>query len=270
MRTGVSRSVATVTAGGTAGRRDVPEEVAVALTYDGATQAVMMATPADLTDFALGFTWTEGIADPSAVLSVEVEEAPAGIDLRLWLAPGAGAALAARRRGRTGPVGCGLCGIESLEAATAAPPPVPASALQLAPGDVAQAMAALPAGQSLHGATRAAHAAGFWVPGRGLVALREDVGRHNALDKLAGALWKAGGVPGQGAVVMTSRLSVDLVQKVARLGAPVLIGAAAPTAAAVDLATACGITLVALARGDRFEVFSHPARVHNAGVAHVA
>jgi FdhD protein len=267
---GVSRTVATLSAGGIPGRRDVPEEIAVALTYDGVTQAVMMATPADLKDFGLGFTLTEGIAAPGAVQSVEVDEGPAGIDLRLWLAPGAGAELAARRRSRAGPVGCGLCGIESLQAATAAPPPVPPSGLRLAPGDVAQAMAAMPASQALHGATRAAHAAGFVVPGRGLVALREDVGRHNALDKLAGALWQTGVSPGTGAVVMTSRLSVDLVQKVARLGAPVLIGAAAPTAAAVDLAEACGITLVALARGDRFEVFSHPARVQSAGVADVA
>ena len=254
-----SRAAPTVLPNGAPARREVPEEVAVALTCNGTTQAVMMATPADLTDFAYGFLLTEGIADPGEVVSVEPVAAPGGIDVQIWLTAGAAARLAARRRSRAGPVGCGLCGIDSLEEATRPVAPVPVSALRLTAEQVRQAMAALGPAQALHIATRAAHAAGFWVPGQGMVAVREDVGRHNALDKLAGALAGTGG--SAGAVVLTSRVSLDMVQKCARLGAPVLIAAAAPTSAALDAARAAGITVVACARGERFEIFTHPGRI---------
>lgn len=244
--------------GGDAGRPLV-EEVAVALSYNGSTQAVMMATPADLVDFAHGFTLTEGLAAPEEIAAVEPIAVPQGIDLRIWLTPGAGARLATRRRTMAGPVGCGLCGIDSLAEAARAADPVPESGLRLTPEEVMAAMEAIRPGQRLHDATRAAHAAGFWAGGR-MQAVREDVGRHNALDKLAGALSRAG-TPREGAVVMTSRLSVDLVQKVARIGAPVLIAASAPTTAAVDLAEAAGITLCARVRPERFEIFTHPHRI---------
>lgn len=242
--------------------RLLPEEVPVALVYDGATQAVMMATPTDLPDFLLGFALTEGlIARPNELTGAEIVAQPRGIEVRGWLAQGAATRLAERRRAIAGPVGCGLCGIDSIEQALR---PLPRASLADGPrlrhDAPAQAIAALTAAQPLHAETRATHAAGFWLPGTGLVAVREDVGRHNALDKLAGALALAGAVPAAGVLVLTSRLSVDLVQKAAMIGARVLIGAASPTALAVAEAEAAHITLIARVRGASFEVYSHPQR----------
>jgi FdhD protein len=240
------------------GERVLPEEVAVALSFNGTTQAVMMATPADLEDFGYGFALTEGIAGPGEILSVEVEPLPRGQDVQVWLHPEAEARLAARRRTMSGPVGCGLCGIDSIEQALRDVPVVQPSAFRMSPAQVLAAVAALPGEQRLHDATRAVHGAAFWN-GRVLLA-REDVGRHNALDKLVGAMVRAGTQPA-GAVILTSRVSTDMVQKVAMLGAPMIIAVSAPTAEAVALAEASGITLIALARGDRFEVFSHSDRL---------
>ena len=241
-----------------AGDRVLPEEVAVALSFNGTTQAVMMATPADLADFAYGFALTEGIATPEEVLSVEAVPAGAGIDLQVWLAPGAEARLAARRRTMAGPVGCGLCGIDSIDQALRDPAPVPPGRFRMTPAQVMAAVAALPQAQPLHDATRAAHCAAF-VTARGLLAAREDVGRHNALDKLIGHLIRT--PQAEGAVVLTSRVSIDMVQKVAALGAGILIAVSAPTADAVALADRCNITLIALARPDRFEAFTHTDRI---------
>lgn len=240
------------------GERVLPEEVAVALSFNGTTQAVMMATPSDLVDFGYGFALTEGIAGPAEILSVEVEPLPRGIDVQVWLKPEAEERLAARRRVMAGPVGCGLCGIDSIEQALREVPVVEPSAFRMTPAQVLAAVAALPGEQRLHDVTRAVHGAAFWN-GRVLLA-REDVGRHNALDKLVGAMVRAGTQPA-GAVVLTSRVSTDMVQKVAMLGAPMIIAVSAPTAEAVALAETAGITLIALARGDRFEVFSHSDRL---------
>jgi FdhD protein len=170
----------------------------------------------------------------------------------------------------TGPIGCGLCGIDSLTEALRPVPSVAATPLALPSADVPAAMSALRDGQVLHDRTHAAHAAGFWVPGRGLVALREDVGRHNAIDKLAGALLRAHIDPRTGAVVLTSRVSLDMVQKTAAIGAPALIAASAPTAHAVRLAEEAGLTLIANARGDGFDVFTRPDRLQRGTAAHVA
>lgn len=247
------------------GERVLPEEVAVALSFNGTTQAVMMASPGDLEDFGYGFALTEGIAGPEEVLSVEVEAVERGFDVQVWLHPEAEARLAARRRVMAGPVGCGLCGIDSIEEALREVPVVAPSAFRMTPSEVLAAVAALPGEQRLHDATRAVHGAAFWN-GRVLMA-REDVGRHNALDKLAGAMVRVNAHP-TGAVVLTSRVSTDMVQKVAMLGVPVIVAVSAPTVAAVELAERAGITLVALAKGDRFEVFSHTDRLQTEG-AHV-
>lgn len=239
--------------------RLLPDEIPVAVVFNGSTQAVMMATPQDLTDFAYGFALTEGIAQPHEIESIEPVAVPGGIDLRIWLQPGPADRLAQRRRSMIGPVGCGLCGIDSLEQALREPAPVALGGLRLTPDQVRAAIAALPSGQDLHNRTRAVHAAGWWTPA-GLQAVREDVGRHNALDKLTGHVLRHGDAS-KGVVVITSRVSIDLVQKVAALGAGMLIAVSAPTAAAVEMAERLGLTLIALARAERFEVFSHPDRI---------
>ncbi|MBN8998171.1 MAG: formate dehydrogenase accessory sulfurtransferase FdhD [Rhizobiales bacterium] len=241
--------------------RSVAEETAIAFTYGGSTQAVMMATPADLDDFAVGFTLNEGIADHrSEVLGVETIEAALGIELRIALAADRAGRLAARRRALAGPVGCGLCGIESLEEAAGSVPAVADDTVFDAPA-IAAAMASLAALQVLNRQSHAVHAAAFWRPGGEDILLREDVGRHNALDKLAGALARAD-MPGQGgAVLLTSRVSVEMVQKTARIGAPLLVAVSAPTALAIRTAEAAGITLAAIARADGFELFTRPDRI---------
>ncbi|MFE3838258.1 formate dehydrogenase accessory sulfurtransferase FdhD [Pseudogemmobacter sonorensis] len=246
------------------GARLLPEECAVALSFNGSTQAVMMATPADLEDFAYGFALTEGLARPDEILEVNVERGTQGIDVQSWLVPEAEARLAARRRTMAGPVGCGLCGIDSIREALRERAPVSETGFRITPDEVGAAIAALPARQPLHDLTRAAHCAGYWTGGA-LLATREDVGRHNALDKLAGHLVRH--PHGPGAVLLTSRVSIDMVQKVAAIGAPVLIAVSAPTADAVALADRLGITLIALARGARFELFTHSDRLLAGSVA---
>ena len=244
------------------GERVLAEETAVALVYDGATHAVMMASPADLEDFALGFSLTEAIVSAAGAIE-ELEVVPRGAlgcEVRMRLAEESGLRQLGRRRALAGPVGCGLCGIQSLEEAARAVPPV-RSALRLWPGAIEAAMAALAEAQAMNRDARAVHAAAFWRPDHGLVAIREDVGRHNALDKLAGALARAGEAGAGGLIALTSRVSVEMVQKAARIGAPVIAAVSAPTALAVRTAEACGVTLVAVARGSGFEVFTHPVRV---------
>jgi FdhD protein len=244
--------------------RTLPEEWAVALVYNGSTRAVMMATPADLHDFAIGFSLTEGIATPDQIAELEVVDHDLGSEVQMWVGDDRAEALAARARATVGPVGCGLCGIDSLEQALRALPALPPSALTLTPDDIDKAVLGMRAGQPLHDQTRAMHAAGFYVPERGLTHVREDVGRHNALDKLIGALARDGIDRTTGAMVITSRVSVDMVQKTVMAGCPALIAVSAPTAHAVRLATDAGLTLVALARGDEADVFSGANRIKTA------
>ena len=243
------------------GQRQIPEETPVALVHDATTTAVMMATPADLEDFALGFSLTEGIvASPAEVRSVEVVETPLGMEARVWLQAPQSAALAARRRQIVGPAGCGLCGIDSLAEAVRTPKPVGVG-FSMRREDVHAALNALTAAQRLGALTRGVHAAGWWTLSGGLHAIREDVGRHNALDKLVGALAREDVAPATGAVVLTSRLSVEMIQKAAAFGAQVVIAVSAPTALAIRTAEAAGVTVVAIARDDSFEVFTHPERI---------
>lgn len=249
------------TAGGAAGERLLAEEIPVAIVADGSTWAVLMATPADLEDLAVGFLLTEGvIATPDEIAALALVEQRDGVEARLWLAAAAGVRLAERRRAIVGPTGCGLCGVESLAQAVR-PPPCVAGGPRFAAADVRAAMAALAGAQTLGATTRAVHAAALWTPAEGLVALREDVGRHNALDKLAGALLRAGRDAAGGIVALTSRVSVEMVDKAARLGAPVVAAISAPTALAVAQAKAAGQTLVAVARADGFELFSGAERI---------
>ena len=246
------------------GDRMVAEEVAVALTYDFSSHAVLMATPRDLEDFAVGFSLTEGIvARADEIEQIDIVHGGDGIELRMALAARRRSAFTLRRRHIAGPTGCGLCGVESLAEAMRAPRRV-ASTMCVTAEMITAAITAMPARQSLHRETHAVHAAAFWQSGQGIVALREDVGRHNALDKLAGALARAD-LPGEaGIVLLTSRVSVEMVQKTAMLGAPVIVAVSAPTALAVHACDSAGITLVAIARGDGFEVFTHGARIVSA------
>lgn len=250
--------------------RVIPEETPVAFTYGGSTHAVMMATPADLEDFAFGFALTEGLIDalPEAD-EVEIVASDAGVEVRTWLAGGRQAAYAERRRSMAGPTGCGLCGIESLEAATRSLPTLD-NRLTVRADALIEAMERLPAFQKINQETRAVHAAAFWQPATGFLIVREDVGRHNALDKLAGALLRQGLTASQGVILMTSRVSVELIQKAARIGAPIIAAVSAPTALAVRNAEKCGMTLVAVVRGRDFEIFTYPERILEQVSSHVA
>jgi FdhD protein len=245
--------------GGALSERMVPEETAVALTYNRTTHAVMMATPSDLEDFAVGFSRAEGIIDSAAdIEELEIVPAPLGVELRMWIAPERMVALERRRRHSAGPTGCGLCGMDSLADAMREPPQVGAGPT-LTAAQIADAVASLDPAQTLNHTTRAVHAAAFWRDH--LRVLREDVGRHNALDKLTGALLRTGEDPADGVLVMTSRISVELVQKAASAGIAVLVAVSAPTALAIRVADKAGLTLIGIARRDGFEVFTHHRRV---------
>lgn len=242
--------------------RLIAEETAIALTYNGSTHAVMMGTPADLEDFGIGFSLTEAIVGRrDEIRSIDLIPNELGVEVRMWLDGDCSASLAARRRAISGPFGCGLCGIESLEQARRAPSRVKDRNIVFRARDLLDAMQALSPLQTLNQHTRSVHAAAFWTPRSGIGPVREDVGRHNALDKLAGAVLRDGVSAGEGAVLLTSRVSVEMVQKAAMMGVPVVVAVSAPTALAIQTAKEAGITLVAIARDDGYGVFTHPRRV---------
>jgi len=252
-----------------AGQRPLPEETPIAFTYARQTQAVMLASPSDLEDFAVGFSFTERIvAAPDEIEELEIVDLANGIELRMALVGDRATQIEARRRHMAGPAGCGLCGIESLDAA-AVPPPVVRAEVKVESVDIFRALAALRDHQPVNDETRGVHAAGFWSPmANHFLAVREDVGRHNALDKLIGALLRAKVPAGEGFIVLTSRVSIELVQKTAIFGCPLLVAISVPTALALRTADAANITLAAIARDDSFEVFTHPERIRVA--SHVA
>jgi FdhD protein len=243
------------------GTRTIPEETALALTYNGGTYAVMMGTPQDLQDFAIGFGLSEGIIQsPDDIDTLDIVELDDGIELRMWLAQSKADRLSERRRHIAGPTGCGLCGIDSIAEAIR-PAAIVAQGRSFSPREIMTAMQSVAPLQQINIETRAVHAAAFGTPSRGIAALREDVGRHNALDKLAGAVAREKLVASDGMVLLTSRVSVEMVQKTAAMGAPLMVAVSAPTALAVRMADTAGITLAAIARADGFEVFTHPGRI---------
>jgi FdhD protein len=252
------------------GGRSIPEETAVALTYNGGTYAVMMATPQDFEDFAVGFSLSEGVvSSPTDIDSLDVVRLDGGVELRMWLGKPKTDRLQQRRRHMAGPTGCGLCGIDSVAEAMR-PATVVGPGRQFSSEQIMTAMRNISLRQKLNIETRAVHAAAFWDVSGGIVALREDVGRHNALDKLSGALARASITADEGIILLTSRVSVEMVQKSAAIGAPAMVSVSAPTALAVRMADAAGITLAAIARADGFEVFTHPHRILFGPVADAA
>ncbi|WP_265919262.1 formate dehydrogenase accessory sulfurtransferase FdhD [Cupriavidus nantongensis] len=245
------------------GPDEVAEEVPVALEYNGISHAVMLATPADLEDFALGFSLSEGIVGSAReVYGIDIDTRAHGIAVQLEIASAAFMRLKDRRRALAGRTGCGLCGTESLEQVMRAPAPVLSTASFHT--DVIQAaFVQLQLRQALQRHTGATHAAA-WLRADGHVSLvREDVGRHNALDKLAGALARSGEDIAGGAVLVTSRASYEMVLKTAAIGAGVLAAVSAPTALAVRLAEQANITLAGFVRAGAHVVYAHPQRLQH-------
>lgn len=236
---------------------DLAEEVPVALEYNGVSHAVMLATPADIDAFALGFSLSEGIvASHREFYGVEVEHGAAGITARIDIAAGAFMRLKERRRNLAGRTGCGLCGVDSL-AQVIRPLPFLAPTRVLSQGAIGRALASVKARQPLNRLTGATHAA-LWCGRDGVpLAAYEDVGRHNALDKLIGALHQGEHELADGFVLITSRASVEMVQKAATVGIAAMVAISAPTALAARTAQQCGLTLVAFARGDDFVAYAH-------------
>jgi FdhD protein len=248
--------------GPSVGSRSIPEETAVALTYNGGTYAVMMTTPQDLRDFAVGFSLSEGvISSPADIDSLDIVYLDGGVELRMWLSQPKADRLRERRRHIAGPTGCGLCGIESIAEAMR-PASVVAPGRQFSPEQIMAAMRSLPSRQTLNVQTRAVHAAAFWNGTRGIVALREDVGRHNALDKLVGSQVLAGAMPLHDRILMVSgRVSFEIVQKAAVAGIPIVCAVSAPSDLAIETAERLGATLVGFLRGDGFNVYAKDGRI---------
>jgi FdhD protein len=235
------------------------DEVPVALVVNGISHAVMLASPVDLEDFALGFAFTEGLIEtPTQLYSVEVQPAEEGIELQLQVAAACAWRLKERRRTLAGRTGCGLCGTDSLAQVRRQLAPVESA--WAAPAALAHAQAELRARQALQQVTGATHAAAWCnVDGHVLLA-REDIGRHNALDKLIGALLRDGGGPRNGFVAITSRASFEMVQKAAAAGIGMLAAVSAPTALAVRTASELGLALAGFVRGDDAVAYTFPER----------
>ena len=229
---------------------EVPVEVPVNIVYATLPYAVMMASPGDFEDFAVGFSVTEGIvADAGEVRGVAVSVVPRGVVVDVELVPAALRRHMARRRSMAGRTGCGVCGIESLEQLPAARP-VMAAGAAVGWAVIRRALLELEGRQVLHAATRAVHAAAWCAADGAILLVREDVGRHNALDKLIGGCLRAGLGAGDGFVVLTSRCSFEMVEKVAAFGAGTVVAISAPTSLAIERAAALGVRLVAVARPD--------------------
>lgn len=246
---------------GTPDQDAVADEVPVALVYNGISHAVMLATPADLDDFALGFSLSEGILDhPGQCYDIEIVASRDGMAVMLDVASAAFARLKDKRRSMAGRTGCGLCGVDSLAQVRRSLPAVCAPS-GILPAAVTRALADIKRGQALTQRTGAAHAAAWCARDGAVLALREDVGRHNALDKLIGTMARSGLRPDAGFLLLTSRVSMEMVQKAAMAGIGLLAGMSAPTLAAIEAAEDAGMTLLAFARGQGFVCYTHPAGI---------
>lgn len=240
---------------------EVADEQPVSFLYRGIPHVVMLASPSNLDDLAVGFTLSEEIvAQPAEIRAVEVGRGEAGFEVRIDIAPDRFSELLKRQRNLAGRTGCGLCGAATVADAIRRPAPV-GGGLKIAAADLQSALAALPSRQPLNARTGAVHAAAWVVPGEGIALVREDVGRHNALDKLIGALVRGGHPRHGGFVLITSRASYEIVQKSAIVGIEAIAAVSAPTGFAVRAAETFGVTLIGFARPDRHVVYAHPARV---------
>ena len=239
----------------------VAEEVPVAFVYSGRPHVVMMCTPADLEDLAIGFSLTEEIVGATKDIgTINVTRHSRGIELTIEIPPTAAAKLATRARALSGRTGCGLCGVEAIDDAVRTPHIV-RSELVVTAGALWRAGTALAALQHYNNETHSVHAAAWATPDGELRVVREDVGRHNALDKVLGALARSGTDARDGFIVITSRASFELVQKVAIAGIPLLAAVSRPTGLAIRLAEDAGITLVGLLRGESANAYTHANRI---------
>jgi FdhD protein len=241
---------------------EVAEELPVALTYHGVPYVVMLATPADLEDLGYGFSFTESLVDaPGEIREVRVVASSDSCELQITIAAERFAALLQRRRNLAGRSGCGLCGTETIEQAMRAPAAVGAG-VSISGTELHGSLAALREQQVLNASTGSVHAAAWCLPGRGVLLTREDVGRHNALDKVVGALIRTQRDAASGYLLISSRASYEMVLKAAIAGVSVLAAISAPTALAIRLAEQCGLTLVGFARDDSHVIYTHPQRLN--------
>jgi len=240
---------------------EVAEEAPIALTYHGIPHVVMLATPADLEDLAVGFTVTEAlVASPREISSVEVIRTPDAIEVRVGVKSERFSEILKRQRNMTGRTGCGLCGVETVEEAIRRPARVSAE-LRVSSADLHAALKALESQQRINARTGSVHAAAWARPGNGIEIVREDVGRHNALDKMIGALLRAGTDPAEGYAIVTSRASYEMAQKAATAGISFLAAVSAPTGLAIRLAEASDLTLVGFARPQQHVVYAGGRRL---------
>lgn len=239
----------------------VTEEVPVALVYHGVPHVVMLATPADLEDYAVGFTVSEGlVAHPREIQSVEVERGADSVEVRIGIAGERFSELLRRRRNLTGRSGCGLCGAETVEEAVR-PPVKVGRGPKVTVGELHSALVQLESLQPVNARTGSIHAAAWVTPGEGVRLVREDVGRHNALDKVIGALVRSGADVTAGYALITSRASFEMVQKAAAAGITFVAAVSAPTAMAIRMAEQTGLTLVGFARRHSHVVYANPERL---------
>ncbi|MEI6334447.1 MAG: formate dehydrogenase accessory sulfurtransferase FdhD [Methylococcaceae bacterium] len=239
----------------------IAEEVPISLIYNGTPHVVMLATPTNLEDFALGFSITEGIIkNPQELLSARVYNRSNGIEVQLKIPDNRFQGMADKGRNLTGRTGCGLCGASTLKQAIRQPNQVNGD-LSLSGAQLRSALTDIKQHQTLNRLTGAVHAAAWVIPGLGIVDLREDVGRHNALDKLIGLLLRTGKDLSVGFVIVTSRASYEMVQKTAWVGITLLAAISAPTGLAIRLADETGLTLIGFARDDQHVIYTHPQRL---------